>query len=188
MPPRKKTQPPGVAEPPENTPGATDGKPDEDELQRRREAKSGTSVAARVDEDDPTPETELFPLGALDGDPAVSLKNLIKAGSTVRRTASMGTAAVPIKGTGFFDPEEEVTLLVRALPGGIMPVPTHEKSDSARHKIKEWRLTQSLTPIFVQEADRLFTREQVLEMFYEANVPASMVKQLLGPEPEAVQA
>jgi len=162
---------------------AKDGKPDENELERRRRAKA-TSVAERAGEgDDPAPEEELFPEGSLDGDSKVSLKNIIKAGTATEATASMGTASVPIKGTGFFDPEEEVTLLVRCLPGGIVPVATRKKGDE-KNKIEKWRLNQPLTPIYVQDAGDMYTREQVLDLLHEAGVSSAVVSRLMG-EPQA---
>ena len=167
---------------------AKDGQPDHDELERRRNAKSGTSVAERAaNGESDEPEEELFPLGSLDGDSKVTLKTLIKSNADVFKKASMGTAAVPIKGSGFFDPEEEVTLLVRALPGGIVPVPTHEKTDGSRHKVKSWNLTQQLTPIHVQDAGSMYTREQVVELLDEAGVASAVVSRLLGEEPRAAQ-
>lgn len=183
---RRKAGDPG----PERAEGAAaaDGKPDDDELERRRQARSGSSVTERVANGEPDePEPEMFPQGSLDGDSKVTLKTLIKSGSDVTKKASMGTAAVPIKGTGFFDPEEEVSLLVRVLPGGIVPVPTHEKTDGSRHKVKSWNLTQQLTPIHVQDAGTMYTREQVVEMLDEAGVASAVVSRLLGEEPKAAQ-
>lgn len=166
-------------------PGATDGEPNADELARRRAGRtgSGSSVSDRAAEDDTTPEEELFPEGSLAGDSKVTLKTLIKSGAEIVAKASMGSAGVPIKGTGFFDVEEEVTLLVRVLPGGIIPVPTHESKDDGTHKVKKWTLTQSLRPIHVQEAGSMYTREQVLEMFHEAAVPSATVSRLLSEDP-----
>lgn len=186
--PRKKASPPGKADKPDGAPGATNGEPNEDELERRRRERAGnggTSVAERTaasDEDEP----ELFPAGSLDGDSKVTLKNLIKSGSATEATASMGTASVPIKGSGFFDPESEVTLLVRCLPGGIVPVATREKGDE-KHKIKKWRLNQPLTPIYVQDAGSMYTREQVLEMLEEVGAASATISRLLGDAPAAAQ-
>jgi hypothetical protein len=173
-------------EKPDETPVATDGQPDEDELDRRRKARAGTSVNDRVDagEGDGAPEEELFPLGSLSGDPAVTLRNFIKPRTPVEISASMGTAAVPIKGAGFFDPEQEITLLVRVLPGGPVPVATRKKGDE-KSKIEKWRLTQPLTPIYVQEAGDMFTRVQVLELLEQAGVSSATISRLLG-ESEAV--
>src|ERR1700676_1757520 len=91
---RKESMPPGEADAPETTPAARDGSPDEDELARRREQKNGTSVADRVQNgDDDAPE--LFPVGMVEGDSKVTLKNLIKAGDRVTLKASLSSAEVP---------------------------------------------------------------------------------------------
>lgn len=183
----KKTEPPGKAEAPENTPGATDGQPNEDELRRRREAKASNSasIAARAQQDDDDTgdgeQAELFSAGFLEGEDKVSLKTLIKPGATVERSASMGTAAIPIKGNGFFDVESEVTLLVRCLPGGPVPIATRKKGDE-KHKIEKWRINQPLTPIYVESAADMYTREQVVDMLHSAGVAAATVSKLLGEE------
>lgn len=182
---RKRSDPPGDAEKPEGIPAARDGSPDEDELARRRAAK-GTSVNERVqngDGDDDQPE--LFKMGSLEGDPKVTLKNLIKAGSTVTVKASLSSAEVPIKGGGLFDPEEEVTLLVRALPGGVTPRPKHAGQKGDPHRpVREWTLSQAIAVTYVQEAGEMFTREQVLEMLHEAGVASATVSKLLGEDPQ----
>lgn len=191
---RRKSDPPGEAEKEPGTPAVKDGSPNESEFERRRREReageSGTSIAERTEngEDDPSSGEELFPLGSLEGDPKVTLKTLIKGGADVTALASMGSAAVPLTGNGFFDPEEEVVLLVRALPGGISPVPTHEKSDGNRHKVKSWKATQKLDPIHVQPAGDMYSRGQVLEFLHEAGVPAATVTRLLGDEAGAVAA
>jgi hypothetical protein len=188
-----KTPPEGTPEGSESDPLAHDGQPSEDELARRRRERepSGTSLAERAADGEPAgeddDEQELFKLGSLEGDPKVTLKNLLRPGVAVEPSASMGTAAVPIKGSGFFDPEQEITLLVRVLPGGPVPVATRKKGDE-KHKIEKWRVTQPLTPIFVQEASGMFTREQVLEMFHAAGVPSSTITRVLGDEPSTAQA
>lgn len=196
MPPTKKGSsdrkaPAGKAEPPENKPAATNGQEDKDELERRRKARDSKSVSERVDatasEDENTPDEELFPLGSLEGDPTVTLKNLLKPRTPVEVSASMGTAAVPIKGNGFFDPEQEITLLVRVLPGGPVPVATRKKGDE-KASIEKWRITQPLTPIYVQEAGDMYSREQVLELFHQAGVASAVVTRVLGDGPQAAQA
>jgi hypothetical protein len=170
-------------------PAATDGQPDEDELERRRKARAGTSVNDRVETDsDGDGEPELFPLGQLAGDPKITLRNFIKPGATVEPSASMGTAAVPIKGRGFFDPEQEITLLVRVLPGGLVPVATRKKGDE-KSKIEKWRVTQPLTPIYVEEAGEMYTKVALLEILEEAErtgIPEMIAR--LFPESEATTA
>lgn len=164
-----------------------------DELAERRQAKAGNgngsaSIQQRArDGEELEPEPELFPLGSLEGDPTVTLKNLLKGNVPKEISASMGTAAVPIKGGGFFDPEQEITLLVRVLPGGPIPVATRKKGDE-RAKIEKWRITQPLTPIFVQEAGAMFTEVQVVEMLEEGGVPAAQIAKLLGHDSASAQA
>jgi len=96
----------------------------------------------------------------------------------------MMTMAVPIRGSGFFDPESEITLLVRVLPGGPVPVATRKKGDE-RAQIEKWRITQPLTPIYVQEAGQMYTHAQLLDLFNEAGVAPSVVSRLLGDGSEA---
>lgn len=159
-----------------------------DELAARRESKANgngsASIEQRARDGEDIPEEELFPLGSLEGDPTVTLKNLLKANVPKEISASMGTAAVPIKGSGFFDPEQEVTLLVRVLPGGPVPVATRRKGDE-RSKIEKWRITQPLTPIFVQEAGSMYTHEQVVDLLAAGGVPAKKIAELLGQEQAA---
>lgn len=191
MAPRKKA-PAGKAEAPENTPAATNGEADQNELERRRQAREAKSVSERVDattsgNDDGDPD-ELFELGSLDGDPKVTLKTLVKANASIKAKASLGTVAVPIIGNGFFDPEQEVTFLVRGLPGGIHPVPTHGPERNGRHPIKEWAFTQKIEPRHIQHAGDMYTREQVLELFHEAGVAPAVVTRVLGDGPQAAQA
>jgi hypothetical protein len=173
-------------EQPDETPAATDGQPDEDELERRRRARAGTSVNDRVD--DGAPGGELFAMGSLTGDPKITLRNLIKAGATVETSARMGSAAMPIKGAGFFDPEQEITLLVRVLPGGPIPVATRKKGDE-KSKIEKWRVTQPLTPIYVEAAGEMYTKVALLEILEEAErtgIPEMIAR--LFPESEATTA
>ena len=175
-----------------------DDRPDselsQDELAERRAARANgnggsASISQRArdgeEPEQPTDE-ELFPLGSLEGDSAVTLKTLLKPRVPVEISASMGTAAVPIKGSGFFDPEQEITLLVRVLPGGPVPVATRKKGDE-KAKIEKWRVTQPLTPIYVQEAGSMFTEEQVVELLEAGNVPAATISKLLGHEATGTQ-
>jgi hypothetical protein len=181
--------PPGTVDPPEGTPASTDGEPDADELERRRRTRAGTSVSDRAAGSEPQSEDELFPEGSLEGDPKVTLKSLIKAGSRVRVVASFSKAEVPIKNGALFDPEREITFLVRGLPGGVTPRPKHEgKSGDQRRPIKEWTLSQSIRAIHVENAGEMFSRVQVLEMLHEAGVPSATVSKLLGDDPQAVEA
>jgi hypothetical protein len=191
---RGKTDPPGQAEKEPGEPGARDGEPNADELARRRAAKgesasagsTGTSVSERVAAGEE--DGELFSAGSLEGDSKVTMKNLIKPGAKVTVKASMSSAEVPLT-TGLLDPEEEVELLVRGLPGGPVPVAKHrDASAGGDHKIEEWTLRQPVRVIHVQAAGEMYTREQVLEFFHAAGVPDATVSKLLGDEPQAANA
>ncbi len=186
----RKKDPPGVADPPEGPVAAKDGQPDESELERRRRAREeakGTSVSERVEDDDPP---ELFPHGSLEGDPKVTLKNLIRAGSRVSVKASISSAEVPIVGGGLFDPEQEVTFLVRGLPGGVTPRPKHEgEVGDPRRPVKEWTLSQSIRAIHVEGAGEMVNRVQLVEVLEGAGVTPATVRKILaglfGDEPHA---
>ena len=117
------------------------------------------------------------------------MRNLIKAGARVSVKASISSAEVPIVGGGLFDPEREVTFLVRGLPGGVTPRPKHEgESGDSRRPVKEWTLSQSIRAIHVEDAGEMFSRVQVLEMLHEAGVPEATVSRLLGEGSQAAEA
>lgn len=186
----KQDPPEQPADPPEGAAGARDGEPDENELAKRRaareeESRTGGSVAERVANGEAEDEDELFPYGSVEGDSAVTLKNLIKSKARITPKASLSKAEVPLTG-GFLDPEKEVELLVRCLPGGISPRPTHASAKAGEdHTIDAWTLTQDLRAVHVQGAGEMFTREQVLNILDEAGVPSATVTKVLGETPAA---
>jgi hypothetical protein len=183
MPRKPKDEP----EPAEGT-AAQDGEPNEDELQRRRDAKTGSSVAERVaNGESDEPAGEMFPHGTLVGDPKVTVKNLIKAGAKVSTEVSMTKAAVPNPGGGLFDPEEEAEVLVRVLPGAAKQIPIHGEEVGGRHKVKEWKIAQELRVVHVQHAGSMYSREQIVDLLHEAGVAPAVVSRLLGEEPKAAQ-
>jgi hypothetical protein len=184
---RRKADPPGDAEKPEGTPAARDGSPDEDELARRREAKAGTSVADRVQNSDPD-DDELFPVGVVEGDSKITLKNLIKPGQRVTLKASLSSAEVPLTG-GLLHPEQEVTLLVRGLPGAPVPVAKHRDAQAGGdHTIEEFTLRQPIRAMHVENAGEMYSRVQVLDLLHEAGVSSATVSKLLGDGPEVAEA
>lgn len=186
---RKRATPPGEADAPEGAPAARDGSPDEDELARRREAKNGMSVADRVqDGDGEGSGDELFPVGMVEGDSKITLKNLIKPGQRVVLKASLSRAEVPLTG-GLLHPEQEVTLLVRGLPGAPVPVAKHRDAQAGGdHTIEEFTLRQPIRAMHVENAGEMYTRVQLLEILHEAGVPSATISKLLGEGPEAAQA
>jgi hypothetical protein len=188
---RKRT-PPGDAEKPEGTPAARDGSPDEDELARRRAEKAnGTSVADRVQNgDDDLPE--MFPVGSVEGDSKVTWKNMIKPGKPVTLTASLSSAQVPLTG-GLLDPEREVTLVVRGLPGMPVPVAKHRDAQAGGdHTVEEITMRQPIRAMHVENAGELVNRVQLVEVLDAEGVPSATVTKVLaglfGEEPEAAHA
>jgi hypothetical protein len=161
---------------------AKDGQP-ADELSERR--ARGTSAADRAENGDAEPTgDELFPLGTIEGDPRVTVRSLIKAGARVSVTASLSSAEVPVSG-GLFDPEQEISVLVRCIPGKVEQVPKHEDKDGIQ-KVKEWTVRQSLRSIHVERADAVYSESQVREMLAECDASPAKVSRLLG-EKQAVQ-
>jgi hypothetical protein len=187
----KKDEPAGSGpEPPEGTAAATDGEPNADELARRRRERNGArSMSERMadGEGQDSDEPELFPLGTLSGDPKVTVKNLIRAGARVTCESKMSSAAVPNPSGHLFDPEREVQVLVRVLPGAAKQTPIHEKQADGTYKVKEWKIGQELAVIHVQPAEEMFTREQVVDLFHEAGVASAVVSRLLGEPPSAAE-
>jgi hypothetical protein len=173
-------------EQPDGAPAATDGQPDEDELERRRRARVGTSVNDRVETGD---DGEMFPVGVIEGDSKVTLKNLIKPGMTVVVKASLSSGEAPLTG-GLLNPEKEVMLLVRGLPGAPVPVAKHRDAKAGGdHTIEEYTLRQPIRTIHVENAGEMFTEVALLEILEEAErtgIPEMIAR--LFPESEATTA
>src|SRR4051794_4660230 len=66
--------------------------------------RSVADAAANGEHEEEPTEDELFPLGSIEGDPKVTLKNLIKSGKPIEYTVSMRSAEVPLRG-GLPDPD-----------------------------------------------------------------------------------
>jgi hypothetical protein len=167
-----------------------DDRPDDeltqDELAERRAAKKGSNGSASIaqrarDGEEPEEEPELFPLGTLEGDPKKTLKNLLKAGATVKTSVSLTRAAVQNPTGGLFDPEEQVQVLVSVLPGHVKVTPEHI-DQGGRQVVKAWSVMQELRVVHVQPAGAMFTEEQVVEMLEAVKAPAAQIAKLLGHE------
>lgn len=163
-----------------------DGELSPDELAERRAAKANgngsasISQRARDGEDlDPDGQAEAFPIGSLVGDPKRTVKNLIKAGAKVTTSVSLTRAAVPNPSGGLFDPEEEVEILVRVLPGYAKQTPIHSEQ-AGKITVKEWSIAQELRVVHVQAAGAMYTEEQVVELLEAGGVPAAQITSLLG--------
>jgi hypothetical protein len=183
-----KATPPGEAEKPDTPSAAKDG--DVHDLESRRRSRNGTSLAERVQngsEDGDGDEPELFPAGTLEGDPKVTHKTYIPAASKTSTEVSMSRAAVPNPGGGLFRAGEEVQVLARVLPQSVKETPINVKQPDGSYKVKEWKITQELAVIFVQHADQMFTREQVVELLDKAGAAPAVISRLLGEDAAAAQ-
>jgi hypothetical protein len=96
-----------------------------------------------------TPESELFPLGSLEGDDT-TLGQIIKPSHTVEITVSMGTAEVPSPSGGLLNPNDEGLLLVTYEHAGYTPVPVRKGDRVAGKEITGWKIRQNLRPIHVE--------------------------------------
>lgn len=157
------TTPPGDAEPAEGT-RARDGEPDgggsvssiaeraarasgvtgDRERAEAAKGEDGRSLGDRAD--DAPDEGELFPLGVLDGDPAVTLKNLIGRGVKVEYTVSMRSAEVPMRG-GLPNPNDHVRLAVTTEVAKVEEVAIR---DSESGKVTGWKIRATLRPTYVE--------------------------------------
>lgn len=91
----------------------------------------------------------MFPHGSLDGDPNVTMQNIIRTGLPTLITVKMRGAEVPLEG-GLLDPEEMVRLFVTAEFFSMKPVPVRDKHT---REITEWKIAVELRPTFVQRAE-----------------------------------
>jgi hypothetical protein len=141
------------ADPKADVPGGTPAggmSAEDDELARRRaekgEQKNGDALAdLPVDDGE---QEELFPVGSLEGDPKVTLKNIIKAHHRVEYTASLMSAEVPLR-EGLLDPDDEGRVLVTYEVASLVPVPIREDKGGTK-KIVGYKIRQQLRPIYVE--------------------------------------
>ena len=161
-----------------------------DELRAAREAEgldpdeggAGLSVAERAENGDGEPtQEELFPLGTVDGDPKKTLKTLLRAGVPIKYTCALSSAKVPMRG-GLIDFESSGDLLVTFESGKLEVVPKIEKDEGGKRRVVEAELRQKLRVSYVQPADGMYTREQVLDILHRVGVPesADIISELLG--------
>lgn len=141
----------------------------EDELERkRREAEEKTAeegraaaeaAAAKAKGDEPDPDAdsdedgegqaEMFPMGTLEGDPKVTLKNLIKPNHRVEYTASLMSAEVPVR-HGLMDPYADGQAVETHELAKIELVPIRETDSAGQKKIVGWKVRSKLRPVFVE--------------------------------------
>jgi len=96
-------------------------------------------------------ETELFPMGSLEGDEK-TLGQLIRPNQSTEVTVAMTKGEVPSPTGGLLDPNKTALVLVTCEVGQYAEIPIREgtRADGDR-KITGWKLRQQLTPIYVEK-------------------------------------
>lgn len=140
-------------EPIEDVPGGTaEGgmSAEDDELARRRANKGngGDALGDKVLDDDEDGQEELFPMGTLEGDPKVTLKNLIKPNHRIEYTASKMSAEVPVTG-GLIDPYADGQSVDTYELAKIELVPIRESDAAGVRKIVGWKVRSKLRPVHI---------------------------------------
>jgi len=170
---------------------------DLDELARAREAtgwpedeqhpdagsNGGSESVAERAENGEEPQEELFPLGSVSGDPKRTYKNLIPAGTPTKTQAKLSNTAVPMT-DGLYAYGQRGEILVTFEAGTVKQVPElgDEKSDGTR-RLDGVKLVQEMRAVYVRDAERMYTRAQVLDMLEELGVSdTDHVAELLGSE------
>jgi hypothetical protein len=125
----------------------------------------GRSLEDLADDEDETPEAELFPMGSLDGD-EVTPQKVVKRGLPTTITVSLSKAEVPVKGGGMLNHDSQGRVLVTHLPAKIEEIPQRDDDNSTR--ITGWKIRQNLRAVHVRRADdpaemvRLFMDELIV--------------------------
>ena len=137
------------------------------------------SVAERAE--DEVPEAELFPMGSIEGDPKITWSMLLKRGRPVEVTSTMRAAEVGVRNGQLLDPEKVTQVLVTVVPEQAIVIYKRETIDGP---VKGYKIRQPLRPTYVQEAGKMFTREDVLDILSKVGVPdtADVITELLGEE------
>jgi hypothetical protein len=111
--------------------------------------ENAKSIADRADESQgELTEEELFPLGTVDGDPAVKVQNIIPKGVPVETTASLRSAEVPSR-SGLLDPHAEGTVTVSFTVEKVELVLKREKDT---RQIVGAKIRQVCRPVYVEQA------------------------------------
>ena len=107
-------------------------------------------MADEPQNDDQTPEEEMFPSGSLDGE-HIQPQQVIKKGTPTEVTVSIGKAEVPLK-SGMIDPNKMGRCLVSYAFLKNEDVPHFEGEGSAR-RITRWKIRTHLTATYVEPAN-----------------------------------
>jgi hypothetical protein len=169
---------------------------DIDELRQAREdlgldpdgggvPRNGRSLAERTADmgDDPfqvkaPAQSELFPLGTIEGDPEVTPSTLISPGMAVDLAAVLASNEVPLRG-GLVSPYEERKLIVTFQLKKVEQILKRNRDDDAP---EGWKTRVHLQPIYVEPVSDYYTREQVEQIMVALGVPPDTPRgqELLG--------
>lgn len=178
-------------------PKAKDGEPNGDDAAMQREmdelaarragnGKRGAPIDGQgADEDDREPtEAELFPMGAIEGDHKVTMKNIVPAGKGRKTEAKMTSVPIPLR-AGLVAYGDLLELIVTVEAGKVEEVPDLEEQDSGdRRKLLGVKDVQRFRPVHVTTAAGMYTRDQVLDILEQHfGVPrsADKVAEVFGP-------
>lgn len=172
--------------------GQPNGKDDEalqhemDELAAKRAAAKGRPIDSQdngEEEHEPT-EAELFPMGSIPGDHAVTMKNIVPAGKGRKCEAKMRATPIAMR-DGLRRYGELIELLVTVEAGKIEEVPDLDDEDAGgRRKLVGVKDVQHFRPVHVGSAEGMYTLEQVLDILEQHfGVPrsADKVAEVFGP-------
>lgn len=149
-----------------------------DELAKRRKGGNGRPIDGQEPtSDEADGQLEAFPIGAVDGDPKVTHRNLIKAGMAVKLECALSRAAVPLTGgLHAFGAAGEVLVTFEA--GKVQQVPEFgERQADGSRPVKAVKLVQELTAVHVRSGAGMYTLDQVLDILErEFGVPRTADK------------
>lgn len=181
------------------SPRAKDGVPDPEQVKAdqlalaraRKQAESDAEAAAamggRAIDDQPEPdepsEDELFPMGSIEGDHAVTMKNIVPAAKARKTEAKMRARRIALRG-GLVRYGELLELVVTVEAGKVEEVPDLEEPESGgRRKLLGVKDVQHFRPVHVTSAAGMYTLDQVLEILErEFAIPrtADKVREVFG--------
>lgn len=174
-------------------PNGGDNEPESLEEARRRRrdqrdedavgAKRGNAIDDQPNDDEPT-EDQLFPMGSIPGDHAVTMKNIVPAGKARKAEAKMRATPIAMR-DGLRRYGDLVELLVTVEAGKVEEVPDLEEQDAGgRRRLVGVKDVQHFRPVHVASAEGVFTLDQVLDILErEFGIPrsADKIAKVFGP-------
>lgn len=165
----------------------TDLNKERERLAAEQAAKDGqdggdnaASVAQRAEngegggKPDDEPQAELFPDGVIDGDPRVTIKNLIRGGENVDLEVTLMQGKVPLRG-GLVDPRRSGKVVVSHDAAKYLLIPQRE-GEPGDKKVKGWTVRCQLKPTYSEPASAYWTEEEVMRLVDALGIPRSSDK------------